>query len=585
MRMQPYYFWIFNLLILSLLASCGQQQKTSSGVPSVPPKDTGSQPQQNTLTLPTLGLTPFFQQNMGIQSQQNAQGLPNALVTSSQEQNMKIQPQKNVPGFAIFQTAVEKSQPQAPPTNFSPDSNRDTQTGQQKPNQFSVATTKQGQSSQPNPLQEQSQAKNLLNQSISDLEAVKEQTNSNASLHLSLKEAFERADARNPQLLAAQHNIRISAAGITIAGAIPNPQIELQYGFGPVYTQAGNPQQVSVNQTVELGGKRSKRLSIAKSQYDLAILQYNSNRFDIHGQVRRAYAELAAAQASDRSQQEQVELLQRLVYISRKRFEAGAAPEAELLQAQLVLNQTEPQLRQSRGRIQQARIQLNALMGDSPTQNIEITDPGIFNVAVKNTEIVPIANAPLPTIDNLLTQAYEQRLDFRSAQQQTKVATEQLRLAKAMRIPDLQLSGGYQFTTANAPNTNTNGVFLGVGANLPIFYNQQGEVAQAQATVDQSVQQEKVVRSQIAVDVHSAYEALIIAREKINKYQSKLLPDSREVLALAQESYQVGKTNLASALAVEQGDQQNRSAYVDAVTAYQSAYADLEKAVGIPLSF
>ncbi|MEH1778423.1 MAG: TolC family protein [Nostoc sp.] len=609
MRMQPYYFWIFNLLVLSLLSSCSQQQKTSSGVPSDAPKDTGSQPQQNTLSLPTLALTPSFQQNTGSQSQQNtlslptfgvtpspqqlmgsqpqqiAQGFPNAVVASSPQQLMEIQPPKNVPSFAIFQPPVEKSQSLASLRDFSPDSNSDTQTGQQKSEQSTVATTKQLQSSQPNPVQQQYQAKNLLNESSSLVQTDKEQTNPNAILRLSLKEAFERADARNPQLLADQYNIKISAAGIKIAGAIPNPQIGFEYGFGPLYSQAANPQQVSINQTVELGGKRSKRLSVAKSQYDLAILQYNSNRFDIRGQVRRAYAELAAAQASERSQQEQVELLQRLVYISRKRFEAGAAPEAELLQAQLVLNQTEPQLGQSRGRIQQARIQLNALMGDSPTQNIEITDPGIFNVAVKKTEIVPIANAPLPTIDNLLVQAYEQRLDFKSAQQQTKVAKEQLRLAKAMRIPDLQLSGGYQFTTANTPNSNTNGIFLGVGANLPIFYNQQGEVAQAQVTVDQSIQQESVVRSQIAVDVHTAYEALIIAREKIRKYQSKLLPDSREVLALAQESYQVGKTNLASALAVEQGDQQNRSAYVDAVTAYQSAYADLEKAVGTPLSF
>jgi cobalt-zinc-cadmium efflux system outer membrane protein len=56
-------------------------------------------------------------------------------------------------------------------------------------------------------------------------------------------------------------------------------------------------------------------------------------------------------------------------------------------------------------------------------------------------------------------------------------------------------------------------------------------------------------------------------------------------LGLAQESYQVGKTNLASVITAEQSDQQNQSAYVDAVTAYQNAYADLEKAVGIPLSF
>ena len=132
---------------------------------------------------------------------------------------------------------------------------------------------------------------------------------------------------------------------------------------------------------------------------------------------------------------------------------------------------------------------------------------------------------------------------------------------------------------------NTSGVYFGAAVNLPIFYNQQGEVAQAQVSLDQSQQQENVVQSQIAVDVRAAYQSLLTARETIRKYQSRLLPDSREVLALAQESYQVGKTNLASAIAVEQADQQNRSAYVDAVTAYQNAYADLEKAVGHQLSF
>ena len=577
MRMQPYYFWIFNLLIVSLLASCSQQQPTSSSVPSVAPtKDTGSQPQPNTLNLPTMGLTSSSQQNMGSQPQQNIQGFPNPVVTSFPQENMGSQPPKNAQSFPNFEPPVEKFQSQGSWSDFLSDSNQDKPIRQQKPHKFTVSTTKPVQSSPP---------QNPLNEKISLTPTNQEEANPNNTLRLSLKDAFERAEAKNPQLLAAQHNIKISAAGIRIAGAIPNPQVGLQYGFGPLYSQGGNPQQLSINQTVELGGKRSKRLSVAKSQYDLAILQYNSTRFDIHGQVRRAYAELAAAQASNRSQKEQIELLKRLVYISRKRFQAGAAPEAELLQAQLVLNQTEPQLRQSRGRIQQALIQLNALMGDSPTQNIEITDPGIFNVAAKKTELVPLANAPLPSIDKLLAQAYEQRLDFKSAEEQIKIAKEQLRLAQAMRVPDLQLSGGYDFTTVNAPNTNSNGVFLGVAVNLPIFYNQQGEIAQAQATVDQSVQQENVVRSQIIVDVRAAYQALIIAREKIYKYQSKLLSDSREVLALAQESYQVGKTNLASAIAVEQSDQQNRSAYVDAVTAYQSAYADLEKAVGIPLSF
>ncbi len=565
-RIQQKYYWILNLLILSFLVSCSQQHTSSS----VPPKDTLSQPQQNTQDFLNSLVASSPQPNIGNQLPQNAQ--PNVLTPSSPQNSESQSGQKaHFPDAFLTSSSPHPEQPQknAPFPIF--------QTLFQSPGL---------QLSQPNP---QQQPQSILSQRISSAQtftlAANIPTNSGTALRLSLQDAFAKADARNPQILAAQRNLKISAAGITIAGATPNPQITAQYGIGPVYGKAGNPQQIGINQTVELAGKRYKRLSLAKSQYELAALQFNSTRFDIHGQVRRAYAELAAATASDRSQTEQVQLLQRLVYIARKRFEAGAAPEYELLQAQLVLNQTAPQLRQSQGRIRQARIQLNALIGESPAQNIEITDPGMFNMGVKKTELVPVANAPFPAVESLLAQGYQQRPDFKSAQQQTYVAGQQLRLAKAQRTPDLQLSGGYLFTSLDDPNQNTRGLYLGATVNLPIFYQQQGEVAQAKATIEQSVEQQNVVRSQIAVDVRTAYEALLVAREKIRKYQSRLLPDSREVLALAEESYQVGKTNLASAIAVEQADQQNRSAYVDAITAYQSAYADLEKAVGTPLSF
>ena len=265
--MQPYYFWIFNLLIMSLLASCVQQHKTSTSVSSLPPKDTGSQPQQNTLSLPIVGLTPSPQPNMGSQPQQNtlslptvgltpspqpkmgkqpqqnAMGFPNAVVTSSSQPNMEGQSQNNILSFPTLEAPVGKSQPQAPPTHFSPNP-KSTQTGQQKPNQFIVQPAERVQPSQQNPVQQkQPQAQSLLNDRISsaqtDIEAATLQTNPNSTLRLSLKEAFERADARNHQLLATQRNLKISAAGITIAGATPNPQIALQYGFGSMLPRMG----------------------------------------------------------------------------------------------------------------------------------------------------------------------------------------------------------------------------------------------------------------------------------------------------------------------------------------------------------
>jgi len=598
MKIQPYHFWIFNLLILSLLLGWFQQKKTATNA-AVLPNDQGNQLPKNILRLPTFGFPTSSQPNVGKQlgsqlpvnkplDSQNPQvPLAYPSIQPSMESQSPENAQKNWPNLA---PPTESSQ-LTPPNDFLLQPEKDKDDPDQKSSPLIVESPQVVSLSEPNAnlLQtQQPQAKNLLSNQISlspsNSAALLLSRASNNTLYLSLKEAFARADAKNPQLLAAQQNIKISEAGITIAGARPNPQINFQYGFGPIYSDAGNPQQLGLDQTVELGGKRSKRLSVARSQYQLSILQYNAARLDLRDQVRRAYAELAAAQASDRSQKEQVQLLEKLLYIARKRFEAGAAPEADVLQARLILNQTEPILEQSKGRIAQAVVQLNALMGDSPTQKIEITDPGVFNVGVKNTELVPLPNQQLPSIDTLIAKANEQRLDFQSTKQQTDIAKKQLKLAQVMRVPDLQLSGGYLFTTADAPNPNNSGYYVGAAVNWPLFYQQKGEIAQAKSTLDQSVQQENVVRAQIAVDVRTAYEALIIARDKIRKYQSRLLSDSREVLALAQESYQVGKTDLVSVVTVEQSDQQNRSAYVDAVTDYQNAYADLEKALGAPLS-
>ncbi len=587
--MQPRYFLILALFTVSLLTSCAHKTQHANN-PTVPVKDTESQPQQNVQEskIPDFPTTPL--QPMANQPQQNAQGVKIPEFPTTPPQQMGSQPQQNVQESKTSEVPNESSAYLALHPKQAQQMGLTTKSAP-----VAVKPKDQVQASQQNQTeQKQSPPQKLINDQIStdmaEIDAAISPTKANSGLRLSLEEAFQRAEARNPQLLAALRNLNISYAGITIAGARPNPQVSAQFGVGNIYTVSSNPQQFGISQTLELAGKRSKRISVAKSQYDLALLQYNSTRFDLHGQVRRAYAELAAAQASARSQQEQIQLLQKLVYIARKRFEAGAAPEAELLQAQLALNQTEPQLRQALERIEQARIQFNGVLGDNPTQNVQISDPGIFALkvvkTVKKTELVPAPNTQLPTLNELLARAYKERLDLKIAQQQTAVAQQQLRLASAQRVPDPQLSSGYLFTTANAPGVeNTTGVFFGVAVNLPIFYKQQGELAQAQATIDQSQQQEKAVQLQIAVDVHAAYQALLIARETISKYQFQLLPASREVLGLAQESYQVGKTNLASVITVEQADQQNRSAYVDAITAYQSSYADLEKAIGTSVSF
>ncbi|AGY58275.1 TolC family protein [Gloeobacter kilaueensis] len=405
-----------------------------------------------------------------------------------------------------------------------------------------------------------------------------------SGFQLTLSEAFARADERNPQLVTARRILKIGQADITIAGAVPNPIFSVAYGFFDAYALFNNLQQVSIAQTFELGGKRDARLQLAANEYELTQLQLNAQRFDIHSQVRRAYAEFATSEAQVQAIDEQIRLLRQLVELVRKRFNAGAVAEAELFQAELARNQGEPQRTTALSRVQRSRVQLNALLGESPQTALDVRDKSLFNLDIQKTELTPTQNTRIPSAEELLERAYAHRLDLRVAVQQTAVARAQLRVADSLRTPDVQAIMGITFTANNIGDPQTQGLLIGANIPLPVFYNQRGEIFKAEAVIEQSELQTTAIRAQIAAEVQTAYQDLTTAQENIRRYQKRLLPDSAEVVRLARRSYEVGKAGLATVILAQQSDQQIRSAYLDTVVAYQNAWADIEKATGTELS-
>ena len=205
---------------------------------------------------------------------------------------------------------------------------------------------------------------------------------------------------------------------------------------------------------------------------------------------------------------------------------------------------------------------------------------------------MPPPERNLPPLEQLLPTAYKERPDLQVAIQQTYADRKALTLAKSQRVPDLFIDSGYQFSTFKPVQPyglfagrvpNQPGVYLNTTFAVPIFYRQQGEIAQAKATWLQDFDQNDQLRWQIATDIVTSYESVSVCRANIAKFQMKLIPAAAQVARLARRSYEVGKADLASAILAKQQYQQTLSSYFDTVVAYQNAWADLEKAVGIPL--
>lgn len=421
---------------------------------------------------------------------------------------------------------------------------------------------------------------------------------------LSLRSCFEKAFANNREIASSVYNLPIAKAAIRIAGAVPNPRFTLLYGWGPEwsYIIAGQPQQFGWQFDIQTAGKRSKQLGVARANYGAAEFQVAQVMFDVHNRVRRAYAEQAAAEAYAQLIESQRKVALDLVRIAQNRFDAGKAPRSELLQAQLGVLQLDTQRNQAQARLQQATAALSLITGELPVdvEVIDVDDNGLFKLSAETTDLVPAPDRPLPALAQLIPAAYVERPDLKVAVQQKFSDRKSLTLAKAQRIPDVFVDSGYQFTSLqryqpfslfNNPQTgqpasvpNVPGCYLNVTLMMPIFYREQGEIAQAKTTWLQDFDQIKQLRSQITTDSVTAYESVVGARANIYQFQKELIPQAALVAKQAFRRYQVGKADLASAILARQQYQQILSSYFDAVVAYQNAWADLEKAIGVSLN-
>jgi cobalt-zinc-cadmium efflux system outer membrane protein len=412
---------------------------------------------------------------------------------------------------------------------------------------------------------------------------------------LALRECFDRAIVNNKEVLVAEASLPVARARITMAGAIPNPIFNSTYGWGPAweYIAAGNNQQVGWSEELQVLGKRTKKLTVARAQLGQAQFQVEAVKFSVYNRIRRAYAELASAAAYSDLIENQRLVAVKLVDIATKRYDAGKAPGSEVLQAKLAVLQFDTQRNLAKGRLVQDSAQLAQLLGETPMRQevINADVNSLFALSAANTVVVPGIGKGVPALEGLMPAAWSQRNDLKAAIQQAYVDYRAHKLSKTFWLPDPSLGFNFLYSTYkklqplyipyNAPFQP--GFQIEVSHETPIFYHYQGQRNQAKATWLQQLKQNDLLTSQIAASAVSSYEELVTAVENIDKFQSKLLPAASKVAQLSRRSYQLGKSDLATAMLAQQQYQQIRSNYFDAVVAYQNAWADLEAAVGVPL--
>jgi len=117
--------------------------------------------------------------------------------------------------------------------------------------------------------------------------------------------------------------------------------------------------------------------------------------------------------------------------------------------------------------------------------------------------------------------------------------------------------------------------------NLPVLYQQQGEIRRARADMDtQALQYERTI-AQVANDLGSAFAAVKASREMVERMESTLLARAKTARDILESQYRAGNASLMDFLDAERTYIATNVEYRQDLTAYWTALFQLEQAVGV----
>ncbi len=400
---------------------------------------------------------------------------------------------------------------------------------------------------------------------------------------LTIDQAIETAIKNNPQLQATQARLGVSEAEIVTAGARLNPSIVSDNGV------AEKTYRLGVEQTIELGGKRKRRVAVAQAQRNTVIAEINTALLDLRSDVRRAYTGLYNLQERQGTLENILKVAQELVTIAQKREKAGDISSLDVLQTDIVRVNAQNDLQFLGVELVNAKNRLNTLLNQSLASAVTLLPPNTTPQVVSTPATPPAATGILQgrvsetdmNLDDLIAQALSRRPEIQQNLRNIDLSRLQGALARTNRIPNLSLAAGPDFVAE--PGQKEISIFVVGTLEIPLFNRQQGPIQEAIARQTQFQKEQVGLKNRVTLEVANAYNVFKANQERIKRYETIILPMSVAVTDKSRLAFQEGKTSILMPIQAQQAYMNSRLGYLQALADFQNAISDLERAVGTGL--
>ncbi|MCU0638700.1 MAG: TolC family protein [Candidatus Krumholzibacteria bacterium] len=383
---------------------------------------------------------------------------------------------------------------------------------------------------------------------------------------LTLDEAVARALAGNPLLRARSLEADAAEADAEQAGAFANPELsaglENAWGDGPLSGTGGSETTLLLSREIITWGRRSRAEKLAVIGAGISRLELKALRRETISGTEALFIELLAAQRAAGTAQEMMDLSAELLRAVRERVESGKVAPIEEQKAAVLHSTSRVERDRAAGVLKVARIRLASMWGAEEAQ---------FGEAAGDLEEIAPAAAPDPD-DDLI--AGNPGLSIAGMEVEGMRAA--LSLEKAMRMPDISISGGTRWFG----ETGERALVFGLSVPLPLFDRGGAAIRGARYRMERAVEERKATELALRTRILEEREEMNSAREGAVAFGSEVLPAALNAFETAREGYKEGKWGLLEVLDAHRTLIEVRKQHVEILVSYHKSLSRLGELTG-----
>ena len=386
---------------------------------------------------------------------------------------------------------------------------------------------------------------------------------------------------RNVDVLVSRFGLDRAEANRLLATAYPNPEYQFsQEGLsGGFERETNNIQYHRIEQTIEGFGTRRHRRIAADAGLDEARAEFQDTVRLLVFELKKTFYEALLAHANLTAAEANLAKFRDVVAITDLRVQHGEIPEADLIRAQVEALRFEDEVASAGLALAAAKTRLALLVGlEGPVDALEIMG------SLEQDVDEPSPGGTALDTDRLTERAMAHRPDLAAVQARRNRADSEVKFNRALRYPNLTFGFQSEQSRGVQGNDDLSTFGLGLGVTLPIWNQNQGGIALAQADLMQAEARVRQRDQVIRAEIQSALNQFRVSAERVEAVRTRLVPRAEESRKIAEALYEEGATNLLQLLDAQRAFNEARLRSHQILFEYQVSRSLIERAVGTELT-